>query len=199
MTNEQSTLVMRYYDGELEGDELAEFERRLAREPELSELVGGLEQLGDVLRAHAGARAETFDVADLVLAKLDAPPASQEAPPASERGQVIRGSFPAVAAALAVAASLVVWLTGGGPEQNAEPPRVAETAPLVVPPPAPLPEPAAEPQIQPEELAPAVAIESVDFGPRNGAIFMVSAGAETTPVVWLADESAASADPTESP
>ncbi len=39
--------------------------------------------------------------------------------------------------------------------------------------------------------APAVAIESVDFGSHAGTVFVVEAGDSVTPVVWLADDAKA--------
>lgn len=39
--------------------------------------------------------------------------------------------------------------------------------------------------------APAVAIESVDFGEGGGSVFVVEAGEGVTPVVWLADDARA--------
>ena len=41
-----------------------------------------------------------------------------------------------------------------------------------------------------EEFVPGASIESVDFGTRNGTVFMVSAGENAIPVVWLVDEPA---------
>ena len=46
----------------------------------------------------------------------------------------------------------------------------------------------------PGDLIPAVAIEVVDFGSRNGTIFLVPSGEENTPVVWLVDEPTQSGD-----
>ena len=37
---------------------------------------------------------------------------------------------------------------------------------------------------------PAASIEAVDFGNHPGTIFMVPAGDESTPVIWLEDEPA---------
>ena len=37
---------------------------------------------------------------------------------------------------------------------------------------------------------PAVAIETVDFGAREGTIFLMQEGEGSTPVVWLMDEPA---------
>jgi hypothetical protein len=39
--------------------------------------------------------------------------------------------------------------------------------------------------------SPSVAIESVDFGERAGAVFLVETGASATPVVWLTDDARA--------
>jgi hypothetical protein len=39
--------------------------------------------------------------------------------------------------------------------------------------------------------APAVAIESVDFGTHAGTVFVVEAGDSVTPVVWLAEDAKA--------
>jgi hypothetical protein len=44
-----------------------------------------------------------------------------------------------------------------------------------------------EPRAAGVGAAPGVSIENVDFGPHNGAIFVVSSGTRATPVVWLSD------------
>lgn len=55
---------------------------------------------------------------------------------------------------------------------------------------APAPPEAEAPALASNEsgTAPGVSIENVDFGAHDGAIFVVSTGAQATPVVWLSDQ-----------
>jgi anti-sigma factor RsiW len=192
-------LLMRYYDGELDAAAARELERKLDADAEAAAVVAGLDQLGDVLRTLSDRRAANADdIADSVLAKIAAEESGGDAPPASGPRPTGRWSFPAVSAVLAVAAVAVLWVA----QQRAPQP----TAPVAVTPPTVAPR--AEPtvsvmppieQVLPVEEEPvAAAIESVDFGTHNGAIFLVSAGAEATPVVWLTDDAGEGAGTTES-
>jgi len=184
MSRERDELLMRLYDGELADEEAAELQASLG--PEDEGVLGGLDQLGDLVRA-LGERGDgaADGVADAVMARID----SGEASPLGEP-KPSRWTLPAVAATLAAAAALAVWMSREPPpaEPVAQPLR---TAPAVVAQ-KPGPEPISQPE---EETLPAVMIEAVDFGSHNGAIFMVSVGDEaTTPVVWLTDDAGESGD-----
>ena len=51
--NEETTLLLRYVDGELSPGERAEFEARLARSPELRRQLAEMQQVGSLLRGWA--------------------------------------------------------------------------------------------------------------------------------------------------
>ncbi|MEZ4225191.1 MAG: hypothetical protein R3B13_29840 [Polyangiaceae bacterium] len=202
--------LMAHHDGELSEEERQALLATLTDEDE--GVLEGLEQLGETLRLHADQRAAAADdIADAIMAQLDAEQPSQSARRAGLR--VIHGGAsdaspeekPAMPAprpeptmarqqrpgragrvfltlSLAAAAALAVRAV------TTEYPRAHE-APVVASFVAPLPVPE---QVEPVEAAdveePAAAIETIDFGSQNGAIFMVSAGAGATPVVWLTDD-----------
>jgi hypothetical protein len=190
---------MRYYDGELSEEEAAELERTL--DGQSARVVAGLDQLGSVLRAVSERDSEAAgDIAGSVLERIAADEA-QPAPAAVAIRPAARWVAPAAVAALALAASVALYL-GSGQEPPSPVARTASRATLpaepvqtVAPVVAP-PQPEA-PAVEEEDVPPAVAIEAVDFGSHNGAIFMVSAGAEAeaTPVVWLTDDAAPRTEP----
>jgi anti-sigma factor RsiW len=187
---------MRYADGELDPEQEDEIERTLAEDPEALAVVEGVDQLGDWVRALAEqSSSQAGDIAGEVMARIESAEQASDSPPESG-GRVIPGwFFPGVAAGLAAAAAVAIWLAS--PSDPVAPlarpaPTTEPVAPVAPAPPAPEQEPAEE-----EDTGPAVAIESVDFGSHNGAIFMVSAGNEATPVVWLTDDAAEGGDRTE--
>lgn len=186
--------LMKLHDGEASEEEARALEEALSADDRA--VLGGLEQVGDFVRAHSAAGASPADsIADSVMAALEREPGSPEATPRKVepklevvKGGGSRGRAAAWGAgvALALAAAGVLWL------RSAEEP--APRAPVAQAPQPSLPEPVVEaPSVAPaieEENEPAAAIESVDFGNQAGTIFMVPAGEETTPVVWLVDEPA---------
>jgi anti-sigma factor RsiW len=186
MNRPSDELLMRYADGELSPAELDELERLLEADGQATAIVAGIDQLGDVLRALGERRADAAgDIAGAVLARIDAEQSlgSEEAPPESGARPHSGWTVPILAAGLAAAAAAAIWLAT--PSDSPAP--VARSLPAVQPSePAPAPpQPASMPE---DDVAPAVAIEAVDFGSHNGAIFMVSAGNQATPVVWLTDD-----------
>jgi len=98
-----------------------------------------------------------------------------------------RATVVVVGLALAAAAAAVLWVRSASPPPDPAPLPVASVhapKPEVPAPPPPAVETAEE------EPSPAASIEAVDFGNSAGSIFMVPAGDETTPVVWLVDDPA---------
>jgi anti-sigma factor RsiW len=182
--------LMRYYDGELDAEEAAEVEAALAEDPDAQRVFEGLEQLSAFVRQHEQEQAAPDPLlTDDIMSRIadEDRPALKSSPPA----EVVRGPWrnilPAAAAVLALAASvaLVNELSNKGPT----------TAPVVEQPSTTAEEPLAPvPSVEePVELAdshPAVAIETVDFGAREGTIFLMQEGEGSTPVVWLMDEPA---------
>ena len=213
MSRTEHQAVMRYYDGELSPAEAKALDWRLAADPELRGVLAGLAQIGEVVVAVAEARAAAADdIAETVMRKVGAEAsgvrprltllaggatASPAAAPACFEPPVRRRVWPAAAglAAVFVAAAAACVALYGWSEREAERPVLAlsawpsdrvSLARRVAAPDSPRPE-----RVQ---AVPAIAIESVDFGARNGTIFMVPGDAVDTPVVWLVDEPAETGD-----
>jgi negative regulator of sigma E activity len=189
--------LMRYFDGELPEAEARDVEATLASDAEACRVLEGLEQIGAVVRGVALDRAEApGDLADRILERIEVEQAEPAPAPGGSPAVVVRPArwqrvVPAIAGALAVAASiaLVVELTR---EQTPS----APSGQAVRAPASGLGTPAApaNPTLEPEtpvaeaDVTPAVSIETVDFGGHQGTIFMLQEGAASTPVVWLVDE-----------
>lgn len=194
--------LMQLHDDELAPEQLAALEKRVAEDPEAAGVLRGLEQVGQALRGVAeeqGTGAE--QIADLVMARIDAEDGERSAEPGSDAGARVlplsrrwRHTVPTVAGVLALAAAAVLVARSGALARHPAvegPPHTS--AHLVAQARSAAPKaPVAEPAPAPAEAdgAPSVAIETVDFGSHDGTIFMVSAGDDATPVVWLTDEPA---------
>jgi len=187
--------LMQLHDSELPPERAAELEGELTQD-ELDALEG-LEQLGDVVQALAEEMGDpASDISDVVMARIDAGEAKpltvveggaegSQRPAASER-TVVRRLVVGASIALAAAAAAVLWVSAGAGPTPSDPVAVS-------------PQPTRAPVAQPvpvetgveaeDESSPAAAIEAVDFGSQPGSIFLVPAGEQTTPVVWLVDES----------
>lgn len=199
--------LMELYDDELGPEEAAELEQRLADDPDAAAVVRGLEQVGSVLREAAeadGALAD--DIAVRVMACIEAeesassmgaPTGAGEAP----GGVLVTGRWrhavPVVAGVLALAAAALLVARWGAPthrsviEGATAHPSAQAMQPRHVDKPAAGATKAKPGGAVAADSPPPVAIETVDFGSHDGAIFMVSAGSDSTPVVWLTDEPAA--------
>ncbi len=191
--------LMLLHDGELPEGETAELQHLLAGDPDARAALDGLDQLGDFLRRYADERsAGVGDLASEVMARLDEEPSRvsgwRQHRPARFGGGGRRWVWGAVGALAAAAALTLLFAArrSGAPEVEAA--RLAALASA-----------ARSAALQPgpargvlaaaprDTSEPGVSIEAVDFGPRNGTIFMVPAGGEaTTPVVWVVDPPAAS-------
>ncbi len=176
--------LMRLHDGDLDADEAAELTASLDAEDQA--ILDGLTDLGETLRL-----AESHSDIDLtgdIMARLDEEPLAEvKQLPSMPMRRYLAGGL-----VLAAAAAVALWMSSSGKSEPTTP--VARRAPVVqqartqdlgVPVVEPTPAPDEE-----SEGPAAAAIEAVDFGNRAGSIFMVPAGEETTPVVWLEDESA---------
>ncbi len=176
--------LMQLYDEELPPERIAELEAELSEQDQA--VIDGLDQLSEVVRMWGSERgAEGASIADDVMARLDEERlASEPTPPpaATHRWGVV-----AAALAMAAAAALALNLA------RAPKPEAAR-APVVAPSPAPVEAASAPSAVAESEGSTPAAIESIDFGSQNGAIFMVPAGTETTPVVWLTDDAAEGGD-----
>ncbi len=193
MSREHDMELMRLHDDELTDEQRDAIEAAL--DDRDAGVLEGLSQLGEVLRVHSDARgAAGADIADSVMAALEAQadkpapkPRVLSLPPRAENS---RRGLVAGGLALAAAAAVAFGVTQFAAPDAAPPPEVAETPRRVVDPGVLRP---VAPAVVAEPAVPA-AIESIDFGTRNGAIFMVSAGEETTPVVWMTDDAAEGGD-----
>jgi anti-sigma factor RsiW len=180
-------LLMRYYDGELSDEEAAEVEAALENDPDARRVFEGLEQLSAFVRKHEEEQALP-DLTDAIMGRIAREERKESAPPA----EVVRGPWstilPAAAAVLALAAGVALV--------NELSNKPATTTPVVQQPSSELPvapvpsEEPAEEQVLADSQHPAVAIETVDFGAREGTIFVMQEGEGSTPVVWLMDEPA---------
>jgi negative regulator of sigma E activity len=212
---DQRTL-MQYFDGELDEAESAEVEAWLESDLEAERVLAGLEQISDVVRATVLERTQppeglTDRVMDHIARhSIEGPTNVVELHPAPTAGQDFgalrapeephawfRRAAPLAFATLAAAAAVALVLGRGhapashAPGAQAESSFVATSSPVVGPVPQPeVAAPPAEADVPEPEPAPSIAIESVDFGPREGTIFMLSEGEAATPVVWLMDEPA---------
>ncbi|HMJ11197.1 MAG TPA: hypothetical protein VK524_07300 [Polyangiaceae bacterium] len=198
--------LMRYFDGELSPEEAAAVERQLSSDPEAQKLVQNLDQLGELVRDAAFARARTHDdLIDSVMARLDADSAlpastgadeSTRAPTPLRRKALGPQRSPAKVAALvgvslALAAGAALVLRTNRPPPPAEL-AVRSPASALVPERAPAePEPAQLGSAGTESSeGSSASIETVHFGSTAGTIFPGNDedGEETTPVVWVMDE-----------
>ena len=212
MTRLDYLRLMQLHDEELSAEEAARLEAELGQAGlrESARGIGdGLAQIGDVVRALADLdvqryRAAADDIAAQVMHCLDdtgaeafrlAEPTPGGGPNGGSGRSANRwGWIAGVGGALAMAATALIfaWSVGSFPPAPAETqtqitaagssldsgPRMIASV-----------EPMRTPTIDGD---PGVAIEMVDFGAQSGTIFMVSAGQEATPVVWLVDEGPAS-------
>lgn len=186
MTSIDQRRLMQLHDGELSDEEARELDQLLELDEQARETLQGLEQIGEFVRAAELPRLTVADsIAADVFSRIEAE--RRVVVPLAERRNKARWWWSAVPAAAAAAALLFVA------QRNVEPPsRVAEPsarasagpidAPTLAPTAPPLEDTGAV------ELSSAASIESVDFGPHTGTIFMVPAGQAETPVVWLVDE-----------
>jgi anti-sigma factor RsiW len=181
--------LMRYYDGELDAEQAAEVEAALANDPEAQRVFEGLEQLSAFVQTHEREQALP-DLTDAIMSRI----AREERKDSARPAEVVRGPWstilPAAAAVLALAAgvALVNELSNkpGTTTPVVQQPTATSEEPVA---PVPSEEPVRE-QVLAESHHPAVAIETVDFGAREGTIFVMQEGEGSTPVVWLMDEPA---------
>jgi anti-sigma factor RsiW len=182
MTRDDDRL-QRYFDGELDAEGLAEVERELEAPGDARAYLRELQAVQEAVRSIASARAAAApDLADSILARALAEPGPLRR--RAERGRLLRLAPPA-GLLLAAAAALLLYLRPGPKPSEGlvagEPSSVVTTVGE---------QPSAEPAVEvaEQEASPGASIESVDFGDRDGSIFMVATGPEATPVVWLVDD-----------
>ena len=152
--------LMQLYDGELSPNEEDSIAKLLAEDPDRQRILGGLELVGEAVRAWADAKSGPADgVADRVMAAV----ATADAPRRLRRRRVVATVAGALAMAAGIALAIGLGSHDGAPGRTE--PASAENDSLL-----------------------SADIEAVDFGGQSGSIFLVQADNDgPTPVVWLED------------
>ncbi|MFZ5892205.1 MAG: anti-sigma factor family protein [Myxococcota bacterium] len=169
-------LIMLLYDGELSEREAEEARALIAADPSAAALFEQLAVVGENVREAALRAPLSSDLVDAVMARveLDAPVVLEPVRPVTRLRPKRALAF--VSGALALAAGLALLVSRGvGPQSLA---KRAEVAAPVAAMSAPEPEP-------PEQ---SVAIERVDFGGSQGAVFVVPGPDDRTLVIWTLDD-----------
>jgi hypothetical protein len=195
MTVPTAQELMMLADGELTPQRRAEVEAWLSKSDgaAAAQSVEAIRQVGDFVRVYAESTTRGFDVADDVIARISAPELVKVDPGGSNLRHLARarsrvGPFlGALSFAVAAAAVAVVWLGSRPSVHDVEKPRGALSVPI------PLSTDLHSPELAVDDPGGA-SILAVDFGTQNGSIFMVNAGRDVTPVVWLLDDSGESGD-----
>jgi hypothetical protein len=168
-------LVERYYDGEAGEAEAERVRELLASDAKSREQFERLGLIGSLVREAEGGRRLPANFTDRLMERIAA-----EAPP--RRRKRAAAFAAATASALALAALVTLWV-------RVKPPSGADSRSAPI---AEISAPSSAPSFgevaATEPVGLPVAIESVDFGSTQGAIFLVSAGVTDTMVVWTLDE-----------
>jgi negative regulator of sigma E activity len=168
-------LVERYYDGEAGEAEAERVRELLASDAKSREQFERLGLIGSLVREAEGGRRLPANFTDRLMERIAA-----EAPPRRRKRAAVFAA--ATASALALAALVTLWV-------RVKPPSGADSSSAPV---AEISAPSSAPSFGEvavtEPVGLPVAIESVDFGSTQGAIFLVSAGVTDTMVVWTLDE-----------
>ncbi len=170
-------LVERYYDGEADDAQAERARELIASDPKSREQFERLGLIGALLREAEGGRRLPATFTDRLMERV-----ALETPPA--KGKRAARFAAATASALALAALVSLWLRVPPPAADSS---RAASAQVSTPGSAPS---LAEARDTDAASEPPVAIESVDFGATQGAIFLVSAGVTDTMVVWTLDDPA---------
>ena len=170
--------IMLLHDGELDEREAEEVQALLAQDPGARALFQQLDWVSSAVRESVARVPASDDLVDAVMARiaLEQPPA--HLPAVAPVARLVRPARPlaVVSAALALAAGLALLVTRGPrPQSVASHVDVAAPAGAIS---APEPDP-------PEQ---SVAIERVDFGGSQGAIFLVPGSDDRTLVIWTLDD-----------
>jgi negative regulator of sigma E activity len=194
LTNDEMQMLMQLADGELDAEGESRAVRMLAQHPDAHDLVLETLTLGDWVRETAEAPAMGFDIADAVMARLDATEKPQHrpdrptlpsppSPRSDEAGKVLAFPRPAplgwgigVVAALAVAAGIAFLVQR--PKANV--PETAHVDPITAPAP---------------EGSVGVAVDHVE-SPNGVSVFYLPAAINanaSSVVVWIDDSAPAPA------
>jgi negative regulator of sigma E activity len=172
--------IDRLYDGDVDDEQAKQARDRLTAEPRAAARFERLQLIGSLVREVEAERELPADFTERVMERLE--------PGRSQRPLRISRLYPALAAAagsLALAAAVVLWVSG----QSARGPSSSAGRVLSVP--SYLPSSGSAEEALAHDAPgepPTVTVASVDFGATQGAIFLVSAGVTDTMVVWTLDE-----------
>lgn len=186
--------LMAYFDGELSSERAARIEQVLGRDPEASALLTEWTRVGGVVRGWAERVSEARGAAaDEIMCQLQSQRAARTVVPLpvgagsgrsvskTARAPARLAWWQATSAAVAVAAAAFLVVRAAGFDSHLAPttdtPKSREWLGLS----GRDGQPGAEEQ-------PGAAIETLDLGEHQGTIFLVSAGSEVTPVVWVQDD-----------
>jgi anti-sigma factor RsiW len=167
---------MLHYDGELDPTRAREVERLLATDPEARRLLAQLEGMGSLLREADAARPATPNLTSLIMGRVFAPPA----PLATAPTRALPWAFGGVA--LAAALALVLGRFSVSEEQIASSSRTSGSEPTA--------SGRGVPDVEMDVSEESVALESVDFGSSQGAIFLIPTATSPMLVVWTLDDDA---------
>jgi anti-sigma factor RsiW len=169
-------LIMLLHDGELSEREAEEVRALLERDASATALFEQLDWVGSALRESANQASASVDLADAVMARIEQEPVVLDAKRARVKPRSPARTLGLVSGALALAAGLAVMVTRGPrPGSVAQKGQVA--APIAA---------VSSPEVQPPEQS--VAVERVDFGGSQGAVFMVPGSDDRTLVIWTLDD-----------
>ena len=183
-------LVMRYFDGEVSGEEARQVEAALEQEPALMVELESYSEVAKHVRTWSAGRAQgSFDVSESVMRAIE------------PRQARVHSLMPRIAtwlslgAAVAAGSMLVVrsWSSAhvSGARQQPPPAFVAAEQPLSS---ASAAAPEVSAALEEEPKLPPATIESVDFGTNSGTVFVVSTDSSETPVVWMPEEAESDED-----
>ena len=169
-------LIMLLHDGELDAEQAEAVRALIEDDASAAALFEQLDVVGSTVRQSVLAAPSSVDLTDQIMARIEREPVVLDVkrPAAPRRGP--GRALGIVSGALALAAGLSLLVTRA---MHAElPARSADVAAPVAAMSAPEPEP-------PEQ---SVAIERVDFGGSQGAVFMVPGSDDRTLVIWTLDD-----------
>lgn len=158
--------LMQHHDGELDAITSEQLAHRLVWDGKGRSYLAELRTIGDSVRDAAERSTPMLDLTDAIMDRIDGDQVNRPA----GLGRWSRRIGVGLGSTAALAAAALFWVANG-PEP---PPLTAGSTTHGMTPLS-------------AEAGPGAAIESVDFGGGGGSIFMVQAGQDTTPVVWLTD------------
>lgn len=169
-------LIMLLHDGELDAEQAEAVRALIEDDASAAALFEQLDLVGSTLRESALAAPSSVDLTDAIMARIEREPVVLDIklPAAGRRGP--GRALGIVSGALALAAGLSLLVTRAMHSDS-----VARSADVAAPV-AAMSAPEAEP---PEQ---SVAIERVDFGGSQGAVFMVPGSDDRTLVIWTLDD-----------